>query len=432
MAASHTTDGRLFRAFVTLALIATTIASTPATIGAQQDTGFNVSINVVNLQEDGGFFFTSVWAGLHDGNFDLFDSGAAPSPGLELLAEDGDPSLLQAEFGADTQTQVGETPVAPTTNLAQSVVISEPTEARFFSFASMMLPSNDAFFGNDDPVAYELFDAQGNPTGPIEITILAQDIYDAGTEQNNAQGLPFLVGGQDTTATETDLGIFELADGLAPYVGRETATGDVVADELDSSDPVARISVTVAPQGSCAGENVTVHLALGDMPTEGADVILGTEGDDVINGLGGNDIICGLGGDDIINAGRGADTVHGGEGDDTINAGQGRDTVFGDNGDDFVSGGRGKDTIRGGDGNDDLRGNNGTDTIGGGAGNDFINGGQKADVLGGDFGDDTIVGGTQPDMITGGNGSDALNGGGGEDTCTVDSSDLDVTCEILQ
>ena len=49
-------------------------------------------------------------------------------------------------------------------------------------------------------------------------------------------------------------------------------------------------------QNDCSGAAVTVDLALGELPTEGDDVIQGTDGDDVINGLGGNDIICGEGG----------------------------------------------------------------------------------------------------------------------------------------
>ena len=433
MATSPTLGGRLTRAFIALAVLTTAIVSTPSTIGAQvEDPGYLIEIQIVNLQQEGGFFFTSVWTGLHDGSFDLFDGGEAPSPGLELLAEDGDPEVLQAEFGRDTQTQVGPTPIAPRAAFEGEISVTNPEDARYFSFASMMLPSNDSFFGNADPLAYELFDEQGNPTGPIEITIVAQDIYDAGTERNNAQGLPFVPSAAGTTAIDTDLGIFELVDGLAPYVGLETAAGTIIEEELDSSDPVALIFVDVIRAGGCEGRTATVNISLGEAPTEGDDVILGTEGDDVINALGGNDIICGLGGDDTINAGNGADMIYGGDGDDTINAGQGRDAVFGEDGDDFISGGKGKDAIRGGDGNDDLRGNNGTDTLGGGDGDDTINGGQKADVLSGDDGDDVLIGGTRPDTLTGGAGADILDGGGSTtDTCFEDSSDVSVdSCEI--
>ena len=71
-----------------------------------------------------------------------------------------------------------------------------------------------------------------------------------------------------------------------------------VAPAIGAQDAVA--------QNDCSGAAVTVDLALGQAPTEGDDVILGTDGDDVINGLDGNDVICGEGGNDTINAGNGA------------------------------------------------------------------------------------------------------------------------------
>ena len=212
---------------------------------------------------------------------------------------------------------------------------------------------------------------------------------------------------------------------------RLTGRALIVAALIGATLAVAPAIGAQVTQGECAGEAVTVNLALGQSPTEDADVILGTAGADLINGLGGNDIICGEGGDDIINAGNGADTVFGGAGDDSINAGQGRDTIYGQGGDDFISGGKGKDTLNGGAGSDELRGNNGTDTINGGTGSDNINGGQKADTLNGDNGDDTIIGGTRPDTIDGGPGQDTINGGGGQDTCLRDLRDLNVICETL-
>ena len=197
------------------------------------------------------------------------------------------------------------------------------------------------------------------------------------------------------------------------------------------------LPTTFAGQGPvalCNGEPVTVNLALGDVATDGDDVILGTAGPDTINAGAGNDVICALGGDDIINAGNGADIILGGNGNDTINAGQGRDFIEAGAGNDFVSGGKGKDTINGGDGDDDLRGNEGTDTINGGVGDDELRGGQKADVIFGDNGDDNLVGGTRPDILDGGFGTDEYNGGGGVDTCIEDPIgrvETTVRCELF-
>ena len=427
---------------IAAALTADDIVATITVEVVEQVVSEQVHVRVESLQEEGGFFFTSVWAGLHDGDFDLFaDSddtvdGNQATPGLESLAEDGMTALISEEFlapGARLDTTVGPTPFAPGGVFESSIDVINPENYQYLTFASMLLPSNDAFF-TVDPV--QVFDAAGNPAGLQEIYVFAEDVFDAGTEANTGTGLPFIVDGMNDVegaATDTNDAIAPLEGGLAEYVGLPTLPGAEILTTLDAEEPIAKIYVYAGPARTCGGEDVTVNLALGEMPTDGDDVILGTDGDDVINGLGGNDVICGEGGNDTINAGNGADTVFGGAGDDVINAGQGRDTVYGQGGDDFVSGGRGKDTLVGGGGDDDLRGNNGTDTISGGAGNDAINGGQKADVLNGDNGDDTIVGGTRPDTIDGGAGADILDGGGSDfDTCVEDAGDAGVvSCEIL-
>lgn len=197
-------------------------------------------------------------------------------------------------------------------------------------------------------------------------------------------------------------------DGAA-FPGAAEIADDGIDQDCDGQD-----TVTPAPL-LCDGQVVTVNLALGQVPTAGNDVILGTDAADTINAGDGHDVICAGDGDDIINAGNGADTVFAGAGDDTVQAGQGRDTIRGEGGDDFISGGRGKDTLIGGAGADDLRGNEGTDTLDGGAGADELRGGQKADVIMGGGGADRLVGGTRPDLLDGGAGADTLVGGAGAD-----------------
>ena len=67
MLGKSTVRGRSWRALVALTLLATTLAGTPAQLGAQAaPTEQFVVISVENNQEAGsGFFFTSVWGGLH-------------------------------------------------------------------------------------------------------------------------------------------------------------------------------------------------------------------------------------------------------------------------------------------------------------------------------------------------------------------------------
>jgi Ca2+-binding RTX toxin-like protein len=200
----------------------------------------------------------------------------------------------------------------------------------------------------------------------------------------------------------------------------------------------------VATELECNGKAVTVQLSIGQLPTSGADVILGTSGNDVIDGLGGNDTICALAGNDTINSGPGNDWVDGGVGVDAINGGSGNDTIFtgpgatagsgvfvsGGTGDDTIHGGADADDIRGSNGADRIYGNNGNDIINGGSGRDVINGGDgndvikgqgSRDIINGDDGDDIIHGGNEKDTINGGNGNDVIAGGPGDDVLRGDS-----------
>ena len=72
----------------------------------------------------------------------------------------------------------------------------------FFSFATMVIPSNDAFLASgDDPMAIELFDADGNIIGPVEIIQTGAQVLDAGTEVNTEADAPLL----DQTTPNTGL-----------------------------------------------------------------------------------------------------------------------------------------------------------------------------------------------------------------------------------
>ncbi len=106
------------------------------------------------------------------------------------------------------------------------------------------------------------------------------------------------------------------------------------------------------PPQRCDGQNVTVHLAFGQSPTNGADVILGTSGADSVLALGGNDRFCGVAGDD---------TFVGGGGNDRAFGGQGHDTLLGQGGNDLLDGGAGNDTLVGQTARDTCHGRAGND-----------------------------------------------------------------------
>jgi Ca2+-binding RTX toxin-like protein len=175
---------------------------------------------------------------------------------------------------------------------------------------------------------------------------------------------------------------------------------------------------------TCQGKIVTVNLNLGQIPTNGDDVILGTPGDDVINAKLGDDIVCGGEGDDTIRGGGGNDILLGGPGNDIIYGSDGNDTLIGQdgtdilrggNGDDSIIGGAGDDRLQGGSGNDNIKGNGGNDEIKGETGDDIILGGPGNDMIYGNAGDDILYGNAQNDTLYGNNGSDILFGGPNHD-----------------
>ena len=268
------------------------------------------------------------------------------------------------------------------------------------------------------------------------------------------------------TGTELDANLFPGGIGHVVTVGNKPACSssntndDAFIGHVDFAE-IWNLTTIAPPQPTqfCNGLPVTVDLNLGQVPTQGADVILGTPLADLIVALGGNDTICGEGGNDTINGGPGSDfvdagpgtdtvfgldgndtvnggdgadviivgagddTVNGGDGNDVINGGAGADTLNGDIGDDEIFGQDGNDTITGGNGNDLLTGLSGVDTIRGGGGNDVINGGSGNDDLFGDAGDDVVFGLTGDDFVNGAAGNDQLFGQIGEDVVIGGSGD---------
>ncbi|MGI9606939.1 MAG: CRTAC homolog protein [Acidimicrobiales bacterium] len=183
------------------------------------------------------------------------------------------------------------------------------------------------------------------------------------------------------------------------------------------------------PSGPLCGDlQVTVDLSMGQTPTSGNDVILGTAGPDVINSLGGRDIICGLGGNDTIDAGDGDDKVFGGDGDDTLIGGAGNDRLFGEDGNDNIDGQDGRDVLRGGAGNDIMNGGKNNDRMSGNGGKDTMTAGNGRDRIDGNAGADNLDGGGGNDRMLGGGGNDIVDGRIGTDFCIEGETTL--RCEF--
>lgn len=206
-----------------------------------------VEVTVTNLQPADGLFLTPVALAFHDASYDLFTPGSAASASLEALAEGGDTSGIQADVEATGGTAAvltspgGVAPILDPGESASIQVSVEGTETPLFSFASMVIPSNDLFIGTPEPVA--LFDGAG-VFEAFDLTIFGQ-VWDAGTEVNNGQGAAFSTNG---APSDDEGGVVALAGDLSFLLGTETAPGGLIGTVSSDSQPLARITVSaVAP-----------------------------------------------------------------------------------------------------------------------------------------------------------------------------------------
>lgn len=262
-----------FAGLAALALVASVSAN--ASQAASQ-----LAITVENLAESGSFSFTPLYLGFHDGNFDAFDVGAPASQGVELIAELGQPGGLPPERTAASPGSQGAVIAQPANGVptldpgetaTSEVTIADPGLNQYLTFLSMVVPSNDLFFGNDDPLAYRLFSDSGAFLGPLTIDVTAEIFYDAGTEVNDVADGPAFVAGQDGTAGTPEGGTIQIGGNLVGFGGVTTPAGVLDGSLIDfESDragfALARITVTDAtpiplPAGAVFG--LTGLLALG-------------------------------------------------------------------------------------------------------------------------------------------------------------------------
>ncbi len=167
---------------------------------------WEVTVEITNLAPDQGTNQTPVWVAVHDGSFDLYDRNVAISPELERLAEDGNNGPLidafaQSGAGIDAVVPGPNGPIAPgeTTSLT-FLVDSFRGEQQYFSYASMILPSNDAFVANGSPTAHRIFNNSGSFV-PTSFVVSGGEVLDAGSEVNDEDPTNTAFFGQQTPDT---------------------------------------------------------------------------------------------------------------------------------------------------------------------------------------------------------------------------------------
>ena len=218
-------------------------------------------ITFENLQPTGGFSLTPAWVAVHDGTFDVFDPGAAASSELEAIAELGNTAPLSAAFnaastGADATlgsvSGAGDPPILSPGESATGVLTTTAGN-NFFSYASMVIPSNDTFIGNSNPALFDLSGLGINQSLTIDVT----RFYDAGTEINDpANGAAFSTDGTtppNGTGGADENGVITLDDFAsfnAEFNGTNTPLGQITAP---LGGIIGRFTITAVPEpGSVA------------------------------------------------------------------------------------------------------------------------------------------------------------------------------------
>ncbi len=206
----------------------------------------NITITVTNLAAPNSVSLAPLRFGFNNGTFDAFDEGGTANAATISIAEGGGGADWFPAFAAADPTAVlGSTAGPQTPGFTQSLTFRVNTSVNpFFTFAAMVVPSNDFFIGNDDPTEYRLFDAAGNLL-ISQIDQSASDIWNAGSEVFDPLAAAFLqIGNNDLRTPEGGVVGFNFAE-LARFDGLTTAAGYVFTSGLSANSPIYHITFSV-------------------------------------------------------------------------------------------------------------------------------------------------------------------------------------------
>jgi hypothetical protein len=233
----------LVRTVLLLSVVA--LSAVPAVAGPM-----NVTVTIQNLSPTNSTSFAPLRVGFGNGTFDAFNAGqpqSALAP-ITTVAEGGSgstwfPAFRAAEPGAVLGSVGGA--LLPGQTASNSFIV-DPSVNPFFTFASMVIPSNDLFIGNDSPTRFRLFDASGNLILD-RIDQFGRDIWDNGSELPIPANAAFLVGSNnDARVDQNGVVSFSLSE-LSAYNGLTTAAGYVFSSNGVTGDTaIYRISFTAS------------------------------------------------------------------------------------------------------------------------------------------------------------------------------------------
>lgn len=245
-----------------------------------------VRVTVSSNAPTGGVALTPLWAGFHDGSFDSYNGGLSAQEGIERIAEDGDASRLISDFNAGysyidnssgtatsalyltSQTSgrvdgligsvTGPPPIQPGES-ASAVFNLTSGQNDFFSYASMILPSNDALVFNGGPTAHNI-SSLFSGGAPISFVIgQAGTVNDVGTEVNDfadvADPLGLVGGGQSGPNQGADeFGVVTniTGDYFSTFANQPVGEDLSLLNFNNYSNGVATVTIEAIPEPSSA------------------------------------------------------------------------------------------------------------------------------------------------------------------------------------
>lgn len=235
-----------------IATVSISLAALSMISGLAAANPVKLRVTATNLAPQNSVTFAPLHVGFHNGSFDAFNNGQAATAPIISIAEGGSGSdWFPAFAAADPTATLGTVISNPAGPLlpgqSASVVFNvDPAINRFFTFASMVVPSNDHFIGNDSPTQYMLFDANGN----LNISSISQfgsSIWDAGSEVTDPANAAFLMGGNNDLRTEENGVVSFNFSELDAYNGLTTAAGYIFDRQFAGSDEIYRITFEIVP-----------------------------------------------------------------------------------------------------------------------------------------------------------------------------------------
>jgi hypothetical protein len=182
-------------------------------------------------------------------SFDIFTHDTASSAAVELLAEEGNPSLLlNAAAAAQTAGNVSSfaaihpgSPLMP--GESTSVVLTADTAHRWFTYAMMLGVTNDAFIGSAIGTGDQQIDLfQGGVPLIADFHVPFLNVWDAGTEVNTELAAHITALGGTPGAGTVEGGVLRSPHNGILGVGQVPLSLDWYGRD------VARIQITPVPE----------------------------------------------------------------------------------------------------------------------------------------------------------------------------------------